>query len=66
MIGTAADETEKQVTRRLGGKTRVFTVSHDRTDQMKRIGRTVLREPFLRRPWVELLWFCLSLDAPIG
>jgi signal transduction histidine kinase len=38
----------------------VFTVSEDRMAHLRRIGRTVAREPFLRRPWVELLWFCLS------
>ena len=27
---------------------------------MRRTGLTILREPFLQRPWAELLWFCLS------
>lgn len=60
MIEIESDKAELRVTLRRGGKTRVFTVSQDRMDQMHRISRTILREPFLRRPWVELLWFCLS------
>jgi signal transduction histidine kinase len=60
MMETESDHTERRVTLRLGGRTRVFTVSHDRMDQTKRIARIILREPWLRRPWAELLWFCLS------
>jgi signal transduction histidine kinase len=60
MIGTESDETERRVMLGLGGKSRVFTVSQDRMDQMRGIARTILQEPFLPRPWAELLWFCLS------
>jgi signal transduction histidine kinase len=60
MMVTVTDDTGLRVSLRLGGKSRVFAVSQDRMDQVRRIGRTILREPFLRRPWVELFWFCLS------
>jgi signal transduction histidine kinase len=67
MIETESDETELRVSLRLGGKIKVFAVSRDRINQVREISRTILREPFRRRPWVELLWFCLSsLVAIVG
>jgi signal transduction histidine kinase len=42
-------------------------VSSDRTDQFRRIGRTIVREPFQRRTWSELAFFVISgLVAVIG
>jgi signal transduction histidine kinase len=60
MMVTVTGETGLRVTLWLGGKSRVFAVSQDRIDQMRRTGLAILREPFLQRPWAELLWFCLS------
>jgi signal transduction histidine kinase len=60
MMVTVSEETGLRVTLKLGGKSRVFAVSQDRMDQVRSTGRIILREPFLRRPWMELLWFCLS------
>src|SRR5271169_115680 len=43
-----------------GGK-RVITVSEARLEQMRRIAQTIRREPFTKRAWAELLYFCLSV-----
>jgi signal transduction histidine kinase len=45
---------------RLGGNEKVIMVSEARLDQMHRIGRTIGNEPFARRTWSELLFFCFS------
>src|SRR5580704_15978546 len=45
---------------RLGGNEKVIVLSEARVEQIQRIARTVWNEPFDRRTWSELLFFCLS------
>src|SRR5580658_1529292 len=45
---------------RLGGNEKVIVLSEARLEQIHRIARTLWHEPFDRRPWSELLFFCLS------
>jgi signal transduction histidine kinase len=45
---------------RLGGKQRTVTIPAARVDQGRGIARTILREPFQRRTWLELAFFLIS------
>ncbi len=42
------------------GNSRTITVSEDRVDQVRRIARIIVREPFQRRTWSELAFFIIS------
>jgi signal transduction histidine kinase len=42
------------------GSSRTITVSEDRVDQVRRIARIIIREPFQRRTWSELAFFLVS------
>src|ERR1700678_3443889 len=45
---------------RLGSMEKLIVVQEDRIEQAKGLVRTVLTEPFTKRPWSELLYFCVS------
>ncbi len=52
---------------RLGGRDREIVISEDRVEQARGIVHAVLREPFTKRPWRELLFFVISgLLAAVG
>ena len=42
-------------------RNRVIVVTEARLDQVRRIARRVLKEPFAKRSWSELLFFALSV-----
>jgi signal transduction histidine kinase len=51
----------------LGARLRTVTISEARMDQLRRLVRTVAREPFQRRTWSDLAFFLLSgLVACLG
>ncbi len=52
---------------RLGGREREIVISEDRVEQARGVLHAVLREPFTKRPWRELLFFVISgLLAAVG
>jgi signal transduction histidine kinase len=42
------------------GKELAITISKERADQVHEVGRTILRTPFLRRTWSELLFLVIG------
>ena len=52
---------------RLGGREREIVISEDRVEQARGVLHAVLRGPFTKRPWRELLFFVISgLLAAVG
>jgi signal transduction histidine kinase len=61
MMQGGVDDTGVRVQLRLRGKERVITISEARVEQVRRVGRAVRNEPFAKRTWSELLFFCVSV-----
>jgi signal transduction histidine kinase len=57
---TLVDDSGVRVQLRFGGKERVIAVPEARVQQARRIGETILRAPFRRQTWNELLFFAVS------
>jgi signal transduction histidine kinase len=67
MMETDAHAKEVRVHLRLGGGEKVIVLSEARLEQMEKMARAVINEPFNRQTWSELLFFCLSVGlATIG
>jgi signal transduction histidine kinase len=60
MMRADVEESGLRVHLRAHGKDRVFVVPQARLDQLQRMATTVLRAPFTRRTWRELLFFVLA------
>ncbi|MGH9018701.1 MAG: sensor domain-containing protein [Acidimicrobiales bacterium] len=58
MMGSDATTSGLRLQLRLRGKEKAIVISDARLDQMREIARTVVREPFERRAWSELV-FCV-------
>jgi signal transduction histidine kinase len=56
----ATDESGVRVQLRFGGKERVITIPEARIEQLRGLGRTVLRAPFTAQTWRDLLFYLLA------
>jgi signal transduction histidine kinase len=57
---TVTDDSGVRVQLRFGGKERVIVVPEARVQQARRVGEAILRAPFTRQTWSELLFFAVS------
>ena len=60
MMNVDVDDLDPSVGPRSQGRGDVIVVSEARLHQLRRIGDSVLRAPFARQTWRELIWFSLS------
>ncbi|MFZ0668085.1 MAG: sensor domain-containing protein [Acidimicrobiales bacterium] len=61
------DDAGLQVHLRLGSMEKMIAVPEERLEQVKGLVRTILTEPFTKRPWSELFYFGISsIFAAVG